>query len=202
MRCCIPSRCPDFQESGQRVREESRSAESHPLAHRWLGSAAPSCGWVARGLDLRRWLVQGEFGTPAPKCRPAYRAMAAADRSGGPCPEFAHPAPVVAPTACHASAKAWCSALPQPVSQVYGLGRCLAPATHQFAGQTRGGQFCASGLVKRLQPRLRTAQDQGMYIMRAFVGVHGLQIDHVANDVVFVMDAIAAVHVARHAGNV
>ena len=41
-----------------------------------------------------------------------------------------------------------------------------------------------------------------MYIVRAFVGVHGFQVDHVADDVVFVVDAVAAVHVARQAGDV
>ena len=41
-----------------------------------------------------------------------------------------------------------------------------------------------------------------MHIVRAFVGVDGFQVDHVADDVVFVMDAVAAVHVACHAGDV
>ena len=38
--------------------------------------------------------------------------------------------------------------------------------------------------------------------MGAFVGVHGFQIHHVADDVVFFGDAVAAVHVSCHAGNV
>ena len=41
-----------------------------------------------------------------------------------------------------------------------------------------------------------------MHIVRAFVGVDGFQVDHVADHVVFVMNAVAAVHVARHAGDV
>ena len=41
-----------------------------------------------------------------------------------------------------------------------------------------------------------------MHIVRAFVGVYSFQIDHVANDMVFVVNAIATVHIARHAGDV
>ena len=41
-----------------------------------------------------------------------------------------------------------------------------------------------------------------MYIVRAFIGVHGFQIDHVADHVVLIMNAVAAVHVTRHAGHV
>ena len=38
-----------------------------------------------------------------------------------------------------------------------------------------------------------------MDIVRALVGVHGLQVHHVANDVVVVHDAVAAVNVPREA---
>ncbi len=38
--------------------------------------------------------------------------------------------------------------------------------------------------------------------MRAFVGIHHFQIHHMADHAVFIRDAIAAQHVARHAGDV
>ena len=38
--------------------------------------------------------------------------------------------------------------------------------------------------------------------MRAFVGVDGFEVDHVTNDMVFVVNAVATVHVAGHAGHV
>ena len=41
-----------------------------------------------------------------------------------------------------------------------------------------------------------------MHIVRAFIGINGFQVNHVANHVVFIMNTVAAVHVARHAGNV
>ncbi len=40
-----------------------------------------------------------------------------------------------------------------------------------------------------------------MDVVRAFVGVHGLQVHHMAYHMVFVGDAVAAVHVARRAGD-
>src|SRR5271170_5674699 len=51
-------------------------------------------------------------------------------------------------------------------------------------------------------PRLRAAQDQGMNVVGSLVGIHGLEIHHVADHVVFVDDAVAAVHVAGHARDV
>lgn len=41
-----------------------------------------------------------------------------------------------------------------------------------------------------------------MHIVRAFIGVDSFQIDHVADDMVFIVNAIATVHVTRHAGHV
>ena len=40
-----------------------------------------------------------------------------------------------------------------------------------------------------------------MHIMCALIGVYRLQIHDVANDVIFVGDSVAAVHIARHAGD-
>lgn len=51
-------------------------------------------------------------------------------------------------------------------------------------------------LAKSLYPRLGASQYQGMNIMRPFIGVDGLQIDHVANDMVFIRNTIAAEHIA------
>jgi ribosomal protein L18E len=55
---------------------------------------------------------------------------------------------------------------------------------------------------ERLQSRLRPPKNQRMHIMRPLVGVHRLEVDHVPDDVVLVVDAVAAVHVARHARDV
>jgi hypothetical protein len=56
-------------------------------------------------------------------------------------------------------------------------------------------------LEKCLQARLRPAQYKGMHIMCALICVDGLQIHDMANHVIFVRDAIAAMHVARHSGD-
>ena len=54
----------------------------------------------------------------------------------------------------------------------------------------------SSAARERLQPRLRPAEDQGVDVVGAFVGVYGFEVHDVADDVVFVGDAVAAVHVA------
>ena len=56
--------------------------------------------------------------------------------------------------------------------------------------------------VERLNPRLGASQDQRVDVVRAFIGVDGFQIQHVPDDVVFIGHAIAAMHVARDAGDV
>src|SRR5690348_11676021 len=43
--------------------------------------------------------------------------------------------------------------------------------------------------LERRDPRLRAAEDEGVDVVRAFVGVDGLEIHHVADDVIFVDDA-------------
>src|SRR5437016_858109 len=52
-------------------------------------------------------------------------------------------------------------------------------------------------LEKRLDAGLRAAEDQGVDVVGALVGVDGLQVGQHAHDVEFVGDAVAAVHVAR-----
>merc|ERR1711991_334213 len=47
-----------------------------------------------------------------------------------------------------------------------------------------------------------TAKDEGVDVVRALVGVDGLEVHDVADDVVFVADAVAAQHVAALPGNV
>ena len=41
-----------------------------------------------------------------------------------------------------------------------------------------------------------------MHIMRALVGIHRLEVHHVAHDVIFLGNAVAAMHVARGTGDV
>src|SRR5258706_1551121 len=45
--------------------------------------------------------------------------------------------------------------------------------------------------------RLRAPEDQRMHIVRGFVSVDGLEVHHVAVDLEFIRDAVAAGHVAR-----
>jgi len=59
----------------------------------------------------------------------------------------------------------------------------------------------ARSLHKCLNAGLSTAEDKGMDIVGALVGVHGFQVHHVANDVELVGDAVATVHVAGRPGN-
>src|SRR3974390_1259731 len=55
---------------------------------------------------------------------------------------------------------------------------------------------------KRLDPGLRTAENQGVDVVGAFVRVHGLQIRERAHYVVFLRDAVATVHIAGSARDV
>ena len=48
----------------------------------------------------------------------------------------------------------------------------------------------------------RPTQNQSMHIMCAFIGVDRLQINGMSHDMIFLRDAIAAMHVARGAGNI
>src|SRR3954471_4310630 len=49
---------------------------------------------------------------------------------------------------------------------------------------------------------LGAAEDQRVDVVRALVSVDGLQIDQMADDVKLVMDAVAAMHIAREAGDI
>ncbi len=49
---------------------------------------------------------------------------------------------------------------------------------------------------KRLNAGLRPAKDQRVNVVRALVGVDGFEILRMAHDVVFGLDAVAAMHVA------
>jgi|GEM_PF-102766 len=55
---------------------------------------------------------------------------------------------------------------------------------------------------KRLDAGLRPAQNEGMDVMGALVGVHDLQIDHVPRDPELIVNAIAPEHVARLARDI
>src|ERR1700679_1113421 len=59
----------------------------------------------------------------------------------------------------------------------------------------------AERLEEGLYPGLRSAENQGMNVVRAFIGVHHLEIHDVPNDAIFIGDAVAAQHVARKARN-
>src|SRR4051794_32498801 len=57
-------------------------------------------------------------------------------------------------------------------------------------------------LEERLNAGLGAAEDQRMNVMRALVGVDRLQVGQHPHYVELVRDAVATVHVARHAGDV
>ena len=42
------------------------------------------------------------------------------------------------------------------------------------------------GRLKSRNPRLSAAQEKGMDVIGAFIGIHGLKIHHMTNDVVFI----------------
>src|SRR5271169_2579581 len=57
-------------------------------------------------------------------------------------------------------------------------------------------------LRKRLNPRLRPAQNERVDIVSTFVGIHHLEIDDVANHSELVRYAVAAQHIARRARHI
>ena len=63
-------------------------------------------------------------------------------------------------------------------------------------------EFIVKALKKRLDPGLRTTEDQRMDVMRALVSIHRFQIGDVAHDVEFVGNAVAAMHVTRDASDI
>src|SRR6266849_6270063 len=56
--------------------------------------------------------------------------------------------------------------------------------------------------AERRDAGLRAAEDEGVDVMRALVSVDRLEVHDVANHVELVGDAVAAMHVARDAGDV
>src|SRR5258706_15502661 len=71
-------------------------------------------------------------------------------------------------------------------------------ARRTVKNRLRNAGIAADSRLKRRDARLRAAQDQGVDVVRALVGVDGLEVHDVADHVVFVGDAVAAGHVARH----
>lgn len=57
-------------------------------------------------------------------------------------------------------------------------------------------------LRKGLQARLRSAQDECVNIVGAFVGVDHLKIHHMTNHAIFIVDSIATQHIAGCPGNI
>ena len=57
-------------------------------------------------------------------------------------------------------------------------------------------------MLAQLKASLSTAQNEGVNVMRALVGVDHFEVDHVTDHAELVADAVAAKHVARHAGHV
>src|SRR3546814_4011620 len=66
----------------------------------------------------------------------------------------------------------------------------------------RSGVSAPSASEKRLYPRLRPSQDEGVDVVGALVGVHRLEVHDVAAHVELVADPVAAMHVAGLAGDV
>src|SRR3989344_8758882 len=77
----------------------------------------------------------------------------------------------------------------------------LPPLPRPLSREGRG-ELVQGSVRERSNPSLRTAQNQRVHIVRAFVGVHHFQIHQVAGHTKLVADAVAAHHVARQAGNV
>src|SRR5216684_7405131 len=74
------------------------------------------------------------------------------------------------------------------------------------ANRASGVRWCRGGGAKLAgecgDARLGTPQDQGMDVVSALIGVDRLEVHHVADHVVLVRDAVAAMHVAGGAGDV
>ncbi len=88
---------------------------------------------------------------------------------------------------------------------MYGLetGASSLEVKHRQKKDRLGGlQRAVQGSIESLQACLSAAQNEGVHIVCAFVGVDRFQVDHVTNHVIFVMNTIAAVHVAGHASHI
>ena len=60
---------------------------------------------------------------------------------------------------------------------------------------------CASS-IEGLQSRLCATQNERVHIVCTLICVNGFQVNHVTDHVVLVVNAVTAVHVARHASDV
>ena len=49
---------------------------------------------------------------------------------------------------------------------------------------------------------MRPPKDQGMNVMSTFIGVHGFQIHHMTHDVILVGNAVTAMHISGHSGDI
>src|SRR5689334_17208083 len=80
------------------------------------------------------------------------------------------------------------------------------PARTRERSSTRipsSGQLIVTPLsIEALQTRLCPPEDERMHVVGAFVGIHRLEIHHVAHHLEPLRDAVAAVHVPRHARDV
>src|SRR5208282_4837307 len=66
-----------------------------------------------------------------------------------------------------------------------------------------GARGCAAApLLEGRDAGLGAAQDQGVHVVRALVGVDRLEVEQVPDDVEFVDDAVTAVHIARRARDI
>src|SRR5262245_41689184 len=66
------------------------------------------------------------------------------------------------------------------------------------SGIDKSNSFIKASVTEGRNPRLRSAEDQRVDVVRAFVGVHYLEIHHVANHAELVGYPVASHHVARH----
>ena len=73
---------------------------------------------------------------------------------------------------------------------------CTESPTRQATGFAPAGPSSPTLSREGLDPSLRAPQDQGVDVVGALVGVDRLEIQDVADHVVLVRDAVAAVHVA------
>ena len=69
----------------------------------------------------------------------------------------------------------------------------------QFSIKSLLNYEASDRLTKCLYPRLRSSQYQRVNIMRTFIGIHRFQIHYMPDDMIFIGDAVAAVHIARGA---
>src|SRR5579862_6410973 len=118
-------------------------------------------------------------------------------------------------------ARSWSAATPptSPVLAAAGAAPAVSPilidtSSGKAGADDIGGLPAAQGremsvprrrrgaLHERLDARLRAAEDEGMDVVRALVGVDRLEVQDVADHAELVGDAVAAMHVAGDAGDI